>query len=91
MEPYKVVFKPSVEKDLRCLPHTVLTRVLSKIQQLKANPVSRDAVKISGAEHYYRVRVGDYRVIYSIDRDKMTIIIQYVRHRPHAYSNLTLT
>jgi mRNA interferase RelE/StbE len=89
MEPYKVVFKPSVEKDLRCLPHTVLTRVLSKIQELQVNPISRESVKISGAERFYRVRVGDYRVIYSIDRNEMTIIIHYVRHRRHAYNNFT--
>jgi mRNA interferase RelE/StbE len=89
MEPYKIVFKPSVEKDLRCLPHTVLTRVLSKIQQLQVNPISRESVKISGAEHFYRVRVGEYRVIYSIDRNEMAIIIHYVRHRRHAYSNFT--
>jgi mRNA interferase RelE/StbE len=89
MESYKIVFKPSVEKDLRCLPKTVFTRILTKIQQIKDNPVSRESVKLTGAEHFYRVRVGDYRVIYSIDRDEMAIIIHYVRHRRYAYSNLT--
>ena len=89
MESYKIVFKPSVEKDLRCLSKTVLTRILTKIQQIQVNPVSRESVKLTGAEHFYRVRVGDYRVIYSIDRDEMAIIIHYVRHRRYAYSNLT--
>ena len=89
MESYKIVFKPSVEKDLRCLSKTVLTRILTKIQQIQVNPVSRESVKLTGAEHFYRVCVGDYRVTYSIDRDEMAIIIHYVRHRRYAYSNLT--
>ena len=89
MESYKIVFKPSVEKDLRCLPKTAFTRILTKIQGVRVNPISRESIKVTGAEHFYRVRVGDYPVIYSIDRGERAIIIHYVRHRRYVYSNLT--
>jgi len=86
MERFNIVFKPSVEKDLRYLPQTVLARILKKIQELKNNPISRESIKITGAEHLYRIRVGDYRVIYGIDKNKMEVIIHYVRHRRDVYS-----
>ncbi len=85
MEPYKIVFKPSVEKDLRYLPQTVFARILKKIQELKNNPISSVSIKITGAENLYRVRIGDYRVVYGINKDKMEVIIHYIRHRRDVY------
>ena len=88
MASYKVAFKPSVEKDLRSLPPSVVARVLKHIEALKDGPFPRQSIKLAGAELLYRIRVGDYRVIYGIDRDNQQVVIHYVRHRRDAYRQL---
>lgn len=67
MEPYRLHFKPSVEKDLRRLPTAALARMTGAIQTLADAPLPRQSRKISGADRLYRLRIGDYRVIYEVD------------------------
>ena len=85
MASYKVVFKPSVEKDLRALPLSIVGRVFKKIEALQDEPFPRQSTKLTGAEHLYRIRVGDYRVIYSVEKDLKHVIVHYVRHRREVY------
>lgn len=85
MGSYRIIFKPSVHKDLRKLPKTVIQRVLAKIEGLSSKPIPLSSVKLEGAERLYRIRVGDYRVIYQVDTMAEEIIIQYVRHRREVY------
>lgn len=85
---YKIIFKPSVEKDLRALPRLAIVRILSHIDALKDDPFPRQSVKLAGAEQLYRVRIGDYRVIYEADLEARQIVIHYVRHRRDAYRPL---
>ena len=85
MASYKVVLKPSVEKDLRALPRSIVARVFKQIEALKDEPVPRQSIKLAGAEHLYRIRIGDYRVIYGVDRDLKQVIVHYVRHRRDVY------
>jgi mRNA interferase RelE/StbE len=79
--PVDVAFKPSVEKDLRSLPASIVRRVFDQVDILKVNPLPRRAVKLMGAEDLYRIRIGAYRLIYGIDRDAKAVPIHYVRHR----------
>ncbi len=88
MAAYDVVLKPSVEKDFRSLPKSVLQRVWAKIEALSTEPIPRQSVKIAGAEYLYRVRSGDYRIIYSVDHAAKQVVIHYVRHRSEAYRHL---
>ena len=88
MASYKVVLKPSVEKDLRSLPQSIVTRAFKQIEALKDEPFPRQSIKLAGAEHLYRIRLGDYRVIYSVDRDLKQVIVHYVRHRRDVYRQL---
>ena len=60
---YDVILKPSVEKDLRVLSATVRARVLARLEHLREEPMPRQAVKLAGGDAWYRVRVGDYRII----------------------------
>jgi len=85
---YSVVLKKSVEKDLKKLPRKIIPRIISKIEELSLNPYPRDSTKIKDAERTYRVRVGDYRIIYQVDNDKKIVTVIYVRHRKDAYKNL---
>jgi mRNA interferase RelE/StbE len=85
MASYNIVFKPSIEKDLRSLPKSVIARVLRQIETLSENPFSRQSVKLAGAEQLYRIRVGDYRVVYAVDKEAQEIIVHYIRHRREVY------
>jgi len=85
MASYKVILKPSVHKDLRALPKITAGRVFQHIEDLKDNPLPRQSIKLSGVEHLYRIRVGDYRIIYEIDLEAKEISVLYVRHRREVY------
>lgn len=73
---------------MRNLPTPVVARVLRKIEGLKSNPFPRAAIKLSGAERLYRIRVGEYRVVYEVDARAREVIIHYVRHRRDVYRGL---
>ncbi len=88
MASYKVVFKPSVEKDLRALPQSVVARVVKQVEVLQQDPRPRGTSKLVGAEQLYRVRIGDYRMVYGIDKDGGKVIVYYIRHRREAYRHL---
>jgi mRNA interferase RelE/StbE len=85
---YNIVFKPSVAKDLRAIPQTLTAQVIKRIENLKTDPLPRQAIKLSGAEHLYRLRVGDYRVVYGIDKQTKQIVVHYIRHRRDVYRDL---
>jgi mRNA interferase RelE/StbE len=85
---YNVSFKPSVEKDLRSLPKSVVERVMKQIENLKTDPHPRQAGKLSGAERLYRIRVGDYRIVYEVDIIAKQVIIHHVRHRRDIYRTI---
>ncbi len=88
MASYKVIFKASVEKDLRALPQSVVARVFRHIEALKDEPFPRQSIKLAGAEQLYRIRIGDYRVIYGVDTEGNQVIVHYVRHRRDAYRQI---
>jgi mRNA interferase RelE/StbE len=88
MASFKVVPKPSLEKDLRSLPKSIIVRVMKQIEELATDPLPRKAIKLEGGEDLYRVRVGDYRVVYGIDRAAKLLTIHYVRHRRDVYRRL---
>jgi mRNA interferase RelE/StbE len=88
MDSYNIEFKPSAEKDLRSLPKPIISRVMAKIEKLGADPFSLQALKLSVAEHLYRLRVGDYRIIFEVDEQTKKVIIHYVRHRRRVYRDL---
>jgi len=67
MASYSILLKPSVQKDLRGLTGPVVRRVWARIEALADEPLPRQSIKLAGAEHLYRLRVGDYRIVYSVD------------------------
>lgn len=86
MASYKLVFKKSVAKDLRSIPNSDVKRILSRIQALADNPRADDCVKLSGQERY-RVRQGDYRIIYEIHDGKLVVLVIAVGHRSSIYQS----
>ena len=75
-----------VEKEITALPHTVRERVVQAIQQLSEDPRPRGSRKLSGEMRgAWRIRVGDFRVLYDIDDNQRLVIVLAVLHRREAY------
>ncbi len=85
MDSYNIHFKPSIEKDLRPLSEALVSRVMARIEGLKSDAFPRQAIKLSGTERLYRIRVGDYRIVYEADTEAKQVTIHYVRHRREVY------
>jgi mRNA interferase RelE/StbE len=85
MARYRVLFKPSAEKALRQLPISVQKRIVAAVDGLQDNPRPPGAVKLTAEPDLWRIRVGDYRVIYSIDDERLIILVVRITHRKDVY------
>ena len=85
MGSYRIEWRRSAAKELGKLPREVIRRVIGAVEQLAEDPRPSGAKKLVNAEHTYRVRVGDYRVIYSIVESALVVEIIRVRHRKDVY------
>lgn len=85
MTSYKVHLKHSAEKDLRKLSKEILSRIFQEIEDLGSDPFPDQVVKLSGADRLYRVRVGDYRIVYEVDTREKLVTIHHIRHRREVY------
>jgi mRNA interferase RelE/StbE len=86
MEKYKIFFKKSALKELEKVPKTTLRKVVKKIQKLSDNPKPVGSQKLSNY-NLYRIRQGDYRVVYFIDNEKSEIQIFKIGHRKDIYKS----
>lgn len=84
---YEVVFKKSALKELASLPKKVQQKIIDATQLLALNPYTEllQIKKLKGAESLYRVRIQDYRVIYSIENQLIKITVIKVGHRREVY------
>ena len=79
---YDVQFKPGAVKDIKSMPVRVQSRVLAKIETVSTD-LKGDVKRLTGLTSEYRLRVGDYRVLFEIEGK--TIVVYRVRHRREAY------
>ena len=82
---YKIGWKSSADRDLRDIDLQHISRIIKAVEALADAPFPPSARKLRGSEHIYRIRVGDYRVIYQVDSELKVVIIYHVRHRKQAY------
>lgn len=85
MGSYKIEWKKSAIKELYGLPKDYIPRIIAAVENLVSNPLSPKVKKLSGSERTYRLRVGNYRVVYEVVQDRLVIHIVHVRHRKEAY------
>ena len=85
MAEYSITFARSARRELEALDSSIISRILSKIETLAVHPRPHGSKKLSGEKHLWRIRIGDYRVIYSILDKERRIDITAVRHRREAY------
>ena len=84
MASFKVLIKSSAAKEIEALPRKDRSRIATKIEGLAGNPRPPGSEKLSGEEKY-RLRQGDYRILYSIQDAAATITIVKVGHRRDVY------
>ena len=84
MAEYEICFKASVSIELKNIPKNDLNKILSHIKKLGADPRPMDCEKLTGHE-LYRVRQGDYRIVYSIQDYELTVWVIKVGHRKKVY------
>ena len=84
MARYKIVFRKSVEKDLKAIPKKDQVRILQRIAQLAEDPRPPACKKLSGQERY-RIRQGIYRVLYEIEDDQLIVTVVKVGNRRDVY------
>jgi mRNA interferase RelE/StbE len=85
VDSYAVELKPSARKEIESLPDTVLARVISKIESLAQMPRPAGCKKLKGFKDLWRVRVGDWRLIYVIDDTARQVSVTRVAHRSKVY------
>ena len=84
MAEYRILFRETVYKDLRAVPKGDLTKILDRIASLASNPRPSWSKKLTGQERY-RIRQGNYRILYSIEDDILQVWVVNVGHRKDVY------
>lgn len=82
---YRIVFLPVARKEIIALPHEVQKRIDRKTLALADDPRPHDVKALHGEKGLYRIRVGDYRIVYRVEDRIITIVIVRVRHRKDVY------
>lgn len=85
MAEYAITLARSARKELETLDASLVSRIFPKIKLLATDPRPAGCRKLVGEKRLWRIRIGDYRVIYSIDDQRETVDVIAVRHRRNAY------
>lgn len=88
MDYYKIEIKNSAAKDIKKLPGTHIKKVTNSIIELQRNPFPDNCKKLKTLGSLFRIKIGDYRVIYEVQTKVRLIIVHYARHRKDVYRNL---
>ena len=86
MASYQIDWKSSARKELRKLPSDMIQKIMAEVESLGENPFPPGCRKLTGSEQTWRIRIGNYRVIYNVLSSILVIEIVRVAHRKDAYS-----
>ncbi|MEK6825845.1 MAG: type II toxin-antitoxin system RelE/ParE family toxin [Nanoarchaeota archaeon] len=79
---YHIEWKENALRNLRKIEISIVRRVIKNVEEMQEDPFSKDVKKLRGCQEY-RLRVGDYRIIFSLEKDIITIL--KVGHRQQVY------
>ena len=85
---YAVELKPAAVRTLAKLPKDAQRAVRSRIDALSDNPLPPKVKKLEGEENLYRIRVGDYRIVYQIQKEILLILVVKIGHRKGVYRQM---
>ncbi len=91
MASFDLRWRASTRKDLRGIPSETTSRIIAAAARLADEPLPHGSQKLAGSERTYRIRVGDYRIVYELLREAKIIEIQRVRHRKDVLSAMKIT
>ena len=87
MASYRLEWRASTKKDLRALPSRDVKRLIAAAEALTVNPFPTGSLKLSGSEHAFRLRVGNYRILYDVFSKILMIEVIRVAHRKDVYKD----
>ena len=82
---YELIIKPTAEKSLDKLPCSIRRRIVDTMKELRNNPRPVGVVKLTGDENLWRIRIGNYRVVYEIHDTRLMVLVLRVAHRKDVY------
>lgn len=82
---YSISFARSARKELERLDEPLVSRIFQRIEELAEIPRPVECRKLVGQENLWRIRIGDYRVVYTIDDSERRVDVVTVRHRKEVY------
>ena len=82
---YTVILTAQAEKDLKKLSRIVLERIANSLRTLQENPRPMGVKKLQGEKDAYRVRAGDYRIVYRIVDQEVLVVVIKIAHRREVY------
>lgn len=85
MASYHVALTSSADKELKKLSGQLIARVVPRLENLASNPRPPGCKKLKGGDHEWRIRVCEFRVVYTIDDAKLLVEVTRIRHRREAY------
>lgn len=85
---YRLAFTRSAQRDLKRLPAVIQNKINSAVEGLQENPRPHGAKKLKNSTDTYRIRIGDYRVAYTVKDDVLIVIVIGLGHRKDIYEKL---
>jgi mRNA interferase RelE/StbE len=82
---YRVALTASAERELHRLSAKVVARIMPRLERLATAPRPPGCKKLKGGDHEWRIRVGDYRIVYVIDDTARTVDVTRIAHRREVY------
>ncbi|MEQ1680066.1 MAG: type II toxin-antitoxin system RelE/ParE family toxin [Nitrospira sp.] len=82
---YQIEFSRQADRQFRNLPSQIQQRLRSRIDSLVTTPCPHGAEKLSGTDQLYRIRVGDYRIVYAVEDERLLVLVVKVGHRREVY------
>jgi mRNA interferase RelE/StbE len=82
---YRTVFRPEARSELRKIPRAAALRILAKLTELETDPLGFHSTALVSQPDRRRLRVGDYRVIYTLDNGELVVWVVHVGHRSTVY------
>jgi mRNA interferase RelE/StbE len=83
--PYTVQLAPAAKRQLRKLDRSIQERVIRRLDKLKKDPRPPGVEKMEGDESTYRIRMGEYRIVYEIQNKVLVVLVLKVGHRREVY------
>jgi len=82
---YNVVLTSSSAKELEKLPAQIVARIVPRLENLAVNPRPSGCKKMQGGDKEWRIRIGDFRAVYTIDDTQQLVEVTRIRHRKEVY------